>query len=175
MKRPSRVAVLAASSALVAVGVGGVVVPTANASNNLTIVIGQGEAGVKIGDTASQVEKAIGRAGFTEHFKRETIWKEFKSFLGVVSFDHQHHVSAMWTANKRLRTNKGIGVASTVAQVVKAYPAAKCTLGTGPGAGPGEESESCLLKTKYRGHVTETAFEWRNKEKSMEEIDIGLV
>ena len=42
------------------------------------------------------------------------------------------------------------------------------------GAGPGEESEACILKSKYHGHTVETAFEWRNKEKSMEEISIGL-
>jgi hypothetical protein len=68
----------------------------------------------------------------------------------------------------------GISVMSSPADVSKAYPQAKCTLGAGPGAGPGEESESCLLKTRYRGHATETAFEWRNKEKSMEEISISL-
>jgi hypothetical protein len=32
----------------------------------------------------------------------------------------------------------------------------------------------CILKTKYHGHVTETAFEWRNKDKAMEEISVGL-
>ncbi len=175
MKRSIRVAVRAASTALVAVGVSGVVVPIANASQNLTIVVGQGEAGVKIGATEAQVEKAIGQPGSKEHFETETIWKGFKTFRGVVSFDHHHRVSSMWTANKKLKTNKGISMESTVAQVQHAYPTAKCTLGTGPGAGPGEESESCTLKNKYHGRTVATAFQWRNNRGSMEEIDIDLV
>jgi hypothetical protein len=151
------------------------VVPIANASQNLTIVVGQGEAGVKIGATEAQVEKAIGQPGSKEHFETETIWKGFKTFRGVVSFDHHHRVSSMWTANKKLKTNKGISMESTVAQVQHAYPTAKCTLGTGPGAGPGEESESCTLKNKYHGRTVATAFQWRNNRGSMEEIDIDLV
>jgi hypothetical protein len=147
----------------------------AAASQNRTIVIGQGEAGVKIGATEAQVETAIGRPGTKEHFATETIWKGFKSFVGVVGFDRKHHVSGMWTANTQLHTNKGIGVESTVAQVQQAYPTAKCTLGTGPGAGPGEESESCTLTTRYHHRTVMTAFEWRNNRGSMEEIDIDVV
>lgn len=166
---------LSVVGAVVAVGLAGVMVPAATASQNLTVVIGQGEAGVKIGATEAQVEKAIGRPNSKEHFGTETIWKGFKSFVGVVSFDHQRRVSSMWTANTKLKTNKGISIESTVAQVQHAYPTAKCTLGTGPGAGPGQESESCTLTTRYHGRTVATAFQWRDNRGSMEEIDVDLV
>ena len=115
----------------------------AAASQNLTIVVGQGEAGVKIGATEAQVEKAIGQPGSKEHLATETIWKGFKTFRGVVSFDH-HRVSSMWTANKKLKTNKGISIESTVARVQHAYPTAKCTLGTGPEPGQAKNPSPAL-------------------------------
>jgi hypothetical protein len=161
------VAVLSSAGAMVAA-------PVAQA----TIVIGQGVAGVKIGDTEAQVVKTIGPPGFREHFEDhggETVWKYPKGFSGVIGFDHKGHLTGMWTSSTQQRTNKGIGISSSPAQVEKAYPKAKCKLGTGPGAGPGEESMGCILKSKYHGHTTETAFEWRNKDKAMEEIDVGLV
>ncbi len=171
MKRPSRVAVLAASSALVAVGVGGVVVPTANASKNLTIAVGQSIGGVTIGETEAQVKDALGRP----LAKRNGEWQYGKLPIGIIVTFKHNDVTGVWTPRSEYKTSKGISVASSPTQVSAAYPQAKCTLGAGPGAGPGEESEACILKSKYRGHATETAFEWRNKEKSMEEISIGLI
>jgi hypothetical protein len=166
LRRLSIVAVLLIAGVMVAA-------PSAEAM----IVIGQGVDGVKIGDTEAQVEKTIGPPGFKEHSDEHggiTIWKYPKSFSGVISFDHTGHLASMWTSSTQQRTSKGIGINSSPAEVLKAYPKTKCKLGTGPGAGPGEESMGCILKTKYHGRTVETAFEWRNKEKAMEEIDIGL-
>ncbi len=115
---------------------------------------------------------------FKEHFEDHggiTIWKYPKGFSGVITFNHHHRVVGMWMSSTQQRTNKGIGLSSSPAEVLKAYPKTKCKPGTGPGAGPGEESMGCILKSKYHGHTTETAFEWRNKDKTMEEIDVVLV
>jgi hypothetical protein len=46
-------------------------------------VVGQGIGGVKLRDTETQVEKAIGPPGFQEHFEDNggiTIWKYPKGF-----------------------------------------------------------------------------------------------
>jgi hypothetical protein len=139
-----------------------------------TIVVGQGIAGVKIGDTEAQVKQAIGQPASTLHAGATTTWRYPKGLLGVVSFDHQGRVSGMWTASKQQRTSKGIGLDSSPAQVRKAYPAAKCTAGAGPGAGPGEQSLACIVKSKYHGQTVETAFEWRNETVAMEEIDVDV-
>lgn len=170
MKRPISIAVLAASVALAVVGASGVAVPTANASKNLTIVVGQSIGGVAIGETEAQVKDALGRP----LAKRDGEWQYGKLPIGlIVTFKH-NDVADVWTPRSEYKTSKGISVASSPTQVSTAYPQAKCTLGAGPGAGPGEESEACILKSKYHGHTVETAFEWRNKEKSMEEISISL-
>jgi hypothetical protein len=140
-----------------------------------TIVVGQGIAGVAVGDTEAQVETAIGPPGFNEHIEGMTIWKYPKGFEGVITFDSQLRVKDMWTASKQQRTNKGIGLDSSPAKVRKAYPKAKCTIGAGPQAGPGEQSLACVVKSRYHGHTVKTFFEWRNKNKAMEEIDIDAI
>jgi hypothetical protein len=144
-----------------------------------TIVIGQGIDGVTLGDTEAKVVKTIGPPGFREHFEESsgdfTIWKYPKGFGGVITFNQRHRVVTMWMAEKRQHTNTGISMNSSPAQVRRAYPRAQCKLGAGPGAGPGEESMACVVKSRYHGRTTETAFEWRNKDKAMEEIDIGFV
>jgi len=126
---------------------------------------------VTIGETEAQVRDALGRP----LAQRDGEWQYGKLPIGlIITFKHKD-VADVWTPRSEYKTSKGISVASSPTQVKAAYPQAKCTLGAGPGAGPGEESEACILKSKYHGHMVETAFEWRNKEKSMEEISIGLI
>jgi hypothetical protein len=140
------------------------------------IIVGQGIAGVNIGKTPAQVEGLLGSPTFKQPPSQGlTAWDYHKAPLDLQVDFTGDHVSGMWTASKQQRTDKGIGINSSPAQVRKAYPTAKCKLGAGPGAGPGEQSLACVLKSKYHGHTIATAFEWRNKTKAMEEIDIYLV
>jgi hypothetical protein len=139
------------------------------------IVVGQGIAGVKIGQTPTQVEGMLGSPTFKQPPSQAlTAWDYHRSPLDLqVDFTHGH-VSGMWTAAKQQRTSKGISIGSSPAQVRRAYPKAKCTPGAGPAPGPGEESLACVVKSRYHGQTVETAFEWRNKNSAMEEIDIWL-
>jgi hypothetical protein len=168
VKRSIRGAILAA--ALVPLGSAGSLVPPAYASKNMTIVVGQSIGGVTVGESEAQVRKALGRP-LAERAGR---WQYGQGPIGLIAAFKHKTVYDVWTPRSEYKTNKGISVASSPAQVSKAYPNAKCKLGAGPGAGPGEESEACILKSKYHGHTVETAFEWRNKEKAMEEIGIYL-
>jgi hypothetical protein len=140
-----------------------------------TIVVGQGIAGVNIGQTPAQVESVLGPPTFKQPPSQGLTAWDYHTPPLVLQVDFTSgHVSGMWTASKKQRTNKGISIDSSPAQVRKAYPKVKCKLGAGPGAGPGEQSLACVLKSKYHGHSVETAFEWRNKNDAMEEIDILL-
>jgi hypothetical protein len=169
-RSPSVIAVLGllSSAALMAV------TPAAEAGTS-RIVVGQGIAGVTLGETPAQVEEVLGSPTSKQPPSQGlTAWDYHSSPLDLQVDFTGGGVSGMWTASPELRTSKGISLDSSPAQVRKAYPKVKCTLGAGPGAGPGEQSLACVLKARYHGKVVETAFEWRNKDKAMEEIDIDL-
>ncbi|MFZ1154493.1 MAG: hypothetical protein WAN93_06270 [Solirubrobacteraceae bacterium] len=136
-----------------------------------TIVIGQGVAGVKLGQSQTQVEAAIGAPGLKEapDFEGVTSWAYPKGLEGTVSFDSKLQVSGMWTASKRQKTSKGVGPGSSLAQVRRAYPKASCS--TGPF---GPKSLSCKLKSKDNDHVVETSFLFFTRTMGAREVDIGL-
>jgi hypothetical protein len=163
-----RISVIAVLGLLSSVGL-----MAAASAAQATIVVGQGIAGINIGETPAQVEGVLGSPTFKQPPSQGlTAWDYHKSPLDLqVDFTNER-ITGMWTAAKQQRTNKGIGLDSSPAQVRKAYPKAKCTLGAGPGAGSGEQSLACVLKSQYHGRTVETSFEWRNKKEAMEEIDI---
>jgi hypothetical protein len=145
------------------------VVPAAFAK----IVIGQGIAGVSIGQSPTQVEGVLGSPTFKQPSSQGlTAWDYHKSPLDLQVDFTGGSVIGMWTAAPQQRTSKGIGIDSSPAEVRKAYPKTKCTPGAGPQPGPGEQSLTCVVRSRYHGKIVKTYFEWRNEHKAMEEIDI---
>jgi hypothetical protein len=137
------------------------------------IVVGEGIAGVKLGMTQLEVEKAIGPPGFKEppDFQGLTSWKYPKGFEGVVGFDHQLHVNGMWTDSKRQKTSKGIGPFSSYAKFRKAYPKLKC----GPGPWIPKKSLDCEIKGQFQGKRVVTSILFYTKALGVREIDINYV
>ena len=168
MKRSIRVAVRAASTALVAVGVSGVVVPIANASKTPTIVVGQG-IGAKIDQTEGQVMKALGKPVAkrkTETGEREWQYGTIPKGDALFVFFKHKHVVLITTGSAPYKTSSGISVNSLPAEVSKAYPQAKCVLGSGPQPDPGEESDGCTVTSRYHGHTVHTVFLWRDSRRT---------
>ena len=143
------------------------VAPVAHAS----IVVGQGIAGVKLGDSEAQVTQILGPPSLQQPPDSQgvTSWNYTKApLLGVVSFTNGD-ATGMWTASKKQKTSKGVGPGSSLAQVRKAYPKAKCS--TGPF---GPKSLICTLKSKYHGHAVETTFPFFTRSMGAREVDIDF-
>ena len=98
--------------------------PTALAN----IVIGQSIAGWKLGSSEAQIINILGQPTLKQppDDQGNVEWNYAKPpMLGALGLiDGQ--LTGMWTS-KQQKTSKGIGVGSTVAQVRKAYPKAKCS------------------------------------------------
>jgi hypothetical protein len=141
--------------------------PTALAN----IVIGQSIAGLKLGSSEAQIIKILGQPTLKQQpdYQGNVEWNYAKPpLLGALGLTHGR-LNGMWTSSKRQKTSKGIGVGSSVAQVRKAYPKAKCS--TGPF---GPKSLICVLKTKYEGRVVETAFPFYTRSMGAREVDIDF-
>lgn len=155
----------AALIALLAV-VGGLLLAASAASAK--IVVGQGIAGVKLGDPEAQVQSLLGKPAYCEPCGDPLlVWGYKQPLMGRVGFDVKGRVQGVWTASPSQKTSKGIhpygnfepnknrpGTAgSTEAQVKKAYPSVKC--GLGPQLG---KSFLCYLKSRYLGRAVVTSF-----------------
>lgn len=135
------------------------------------IVVGQSIAGVKLGNTEAQVTQVLGSPSLMQPPDSQgvTAWNYVKPpLLGVVSFTNGG-VSGMWTGSKHQKTSKGVGPGSSLAQVRKAYPKAKCS--TGPF---GPKSLICTLKSKYGGRTVETTFPFFTRAMGAREVDIDF-
>lgn len=134
-----------------------------------TIVVGEGIAGVRLGDSQRQVEKLLGPAPYKspQEYKHETSWGYSAPFEGRVGFDPQLHVNGMWTASKHQKTSKGIGPGSSYARFRAAYPSVSCQ------EGPfGPKSLGCVIKTRHKGRPVETLILFYTKALGVREIDI---
>jgi|HubBroStandDraft_6_1064221.scaffolds.fasta_scaffold73749_2 hypothetical protein len=142
------------------------------------IVVGQGIAGVKLGDTQAQVKRLIGKpSSCSPCGKPEVLWHYEKGFEGVVAFDSSGRVKSMWTASNQQKTSKGIhtiglsgkGHGSSVAEIKQAYPNAKCQeLPNSQGY------TTCDLISYYHGRKVETNFEVITASSGLAEISIAL-
>jgi hypothetical protein len=135
------------------------------------IVVGQGIAGIKLGDSEAQVSSALGAPSLQQPPDTQGVvsWNYTKPpLMGVVGFT-AGHVTGMWTDSKQQRTSKRVGPGSSLAQVRKAYPAAKCA--TGPF---GPKSLVCTVKSKYQGRVVETTFPFFTRSMGAREVDIDF-
>jgi hypothetical protein len=136
------------------------------------VVIGQSVAGVKLGESQSQVTAQLGSPTFQQppDTKGEVEWNYAKQpLLGAMSFGANGELTGLWTSSKGQKTSKGIGPGSSLAQVRKAYPKAKCS--TGPF---GPKSLICVLKSKYQGRAVETSFPFFTRSMGLREIDVDF-
>jgi hypothetical protein len=141
----------------------GVLTSAASAS----IVVGQSIDGVKLGETQAQVRAQLGKPSYTDppDSKGNSDWGYTKGLLGRVGFDSTLRVDAVWTASSKQQTSKGIHTAresgkktipgSSLSQVRKAYPNAKCVKGDTIGF---KWKFFCELKSRYLGRVVVTSF-----------------
>lgn len=148
---------LLAIAALISAAVPTTAVATADAHQTAPgIVIGRSIDGIRLGDTKAEVQKRLGKPTSIDALTG-TWYFRHQSFVGTVSFGRSNTVVSMWTASARLRTSKGIHASglgkargSSLAQVLAAYPKAKCLINYSYGG--------CTLRSKLRGRPVVTAF-----------------
>lgn len=90
-------------------------------------------AGVSLGMTRAQVERAAGKPVRVEHLRNEFGALTRLVFAGavVVDFQGNANVTAVSTTGKRERTARDVGVGSTRAQVLRLVPASRCETSAG--------------------------------------------
>jgi hypothetical protein len=139
-------------------------------SASASIVVGQSIAGIKLGASQAQVTAVLGAPTLQQapDTKGSVEWNYAKQpLLGAISFAAGGELDSMWTSSKRQKTNKGVGPGSSLVQVRKAYPKAKCS--TGPF---GPKSVICVLKSKANGRAVETSFLFFTRSVAAREVDI---
>ena len=98
-----------------------------------TIIPQRAMAGVSLGMTRAQVEKAAGKPLRIEHAKNEFGSLTRLVYPGriMVNFQGNANVTAVWTTGTKERTIRGVGVGSTRAQVLRFVPDVHCETTSG--------------------------------------------
>jgi hypothetical protein len=153
---------------IVSTVVAGAIVLSAATSASAAITLGQSIDGVKLGEAASSLRRHLGRPHLVAPGRE---W----SYSGdlSVTFDRNLplRVLSVWTESASQKTARGIhtmrytnigsgpakspqpGTGSTEAEVLQAYPAAKC------GPGPTTQPETrCRLLSRLHNRAVETTF-----------------
>lgn len=154
-----------ASAAVVALVLIAVAAFGLTARAEASIVLGQGAAGIHLGDSKSYVLKTLG-----EPFRTEPTFLVFEKPC-LCSVDLKHgQVSAIDVVGKGQRTSKGVGVGTSYGKTVAAYPEARCY------HPPvyGEDSRYCVLKSKYKGRAVKTVFAFFEKDLGVRDIEVGF-
>ncbi|MGN6189713.1 MAG: hypothetical protein ACTHOE_12525 [Conexibacter sp.] len=128
------------------------------------IVIGQGIAGVRIGDGQRHVRRVLGRPDRVI----PPAWAYGAPLHGRVGFDHRRRVNDIWTTSRRQRTRAGVGPGSSVAAVRRAYRHARCFRGR-----HGDAIVLCALRSHRRGRTVETDFLFRRRQ--VKTVDVFLL
>jgi len=164
---PSRRLRAGMTAGTLALSGGALLAPAAEAK----IVVGRGIAGVTIGQTEAQVTSELGAPGTEQPADSQgiTTWNYSEQpLMGTVSFAGGK-VDGIVTYSMHQKTNKGVGVGSSLAKVRKAYPKIKCS--TGPF---GPESAVCTVKSRVGGKVVETSFPFFSRSAGAREVDVNL-
>jgi hypothetical protein len=129
------------------------------------IVLGEGAAGIHLGDSESFVLKRFGKPyrsepGFIVYLKKPCLCS-----LGL----RHNRVDSIDVVGKQSQwTSKGVGVGTSYEKTVAAYPEAKCY------HPPvyGETSRYCVLESKYKGRAVKTVFAFFEKDLGVRDIEI---
>lgn len=127
------------------------------------IAVGQGIAGVRIGDSMSRVRQLLGApdaSPYTSH--GEWMYSSPQTLGGFVGFragteGHEHITSGVTyvqTSSHTQHTAAGVGPGSSYSAVRRAYPGYHCDRLNGAGTG----IRACWVKTHRRGQQVTTAF-----------------
>jgi len=151
----------------VLVVLGAALAPAASAK----IVVGQGIAGVKLGDTQARVRHLLGKPDDVQAPDRQghSTWGYQRGLMGRVSFDKKRHVDGIWTGSKKQKTSKGITVGSSLARLKAAYPKIKRSVGPF-----GPNSLICVLKSRFHRRTVETSFPFFTAALGVREVDVDL-
>ena len=167
MKLASRRWPRGAAPALAALAIAVVLTAAAEAK----VVLGQGIAGVSLGDTKSHVVHLFGAGKFCSSSGSETSCNYRGALEGRVSFNTHGRVVDLFTGSCKQRTTKRIhpGCAgkkgSSLKDIKRAYPHSKCTV-TGGFA-------SCSFFSRYHGRKVSTSFLIKSASFGVAEIEIG--
>jgi hypothetical protein len=128
-----------------------------------TIVVGQGIAGVKLGESQTQVRKLLGKPRYIQ----PPGWGYGNPLGGWVGFDFNHRVNDIWTTSRRQTTNDGIGPGASVSSVKRAYPNVKCYTHRGL-----KWRTLCVLASRGQRPAVETDFLFK---RTLDKIEIYFV
>lgn len=130
--------------------------PAERADPDVEVEPGIGIAGVRVGDDVAAVERELGKAdkrttGTSEISGTEQERLEFNdAHIEVVVGED---VSQVETTDREARTDSGVGIGSSRAEVVSAYPEVSCDAEGGAG-----EPAICRLGAEEAGAVTTDFF-----------------
>jgi hypothetical protein len=137
------------------------------------VVVGQGIAGVRLGDSRATVQHVFGKGRFCSSGNGETSCDYGRALQGRVSFDQQGRVVDLFTGSCKQRTSAGIHPGcgsrkgSSLQNIKKAFPGIKCEV-TGGFA-------SCSRFSRYHGRTVSTSFLIKSATFGVAEIEIGYV
>ncbi|HTW43106.1 MAG TPA: hypothetical protein VMD79_12395 [Solirubrobacteraceae bacterium] len=127
-----------------------------------SVVIGQSIAGVKLGDSAAQVETVLGPPTKNE------LGSLFYTSLGLrISVEHGK-VGGILSTSKKQKTSKGITIGSSRSAVKRAYPKASCLEGP-----MGPQSLYCAVTARLGGRKTFTSFLFTTAKGGVVEVELG--
>lgn len=138
---------------------------TFTAKAGAEIVVGQGAAGVNLGDSKQQVLSTLGKP-----FRSEPTFVIFpKPCLCTVSFKN-HKAASIDVLSKSQRTDQGVGPGTSYEKTTAAYPEAHCYH---PSI-YGETSRLCVLRSEYKGRSVKTVFAFFEQDLGVRDVEIRL-
>jgi hypothetical protein len=135
------------------------------------IVIGQSIAGVQLGASEAQMTAILGPPMSKESagpLYPGVVNIYYPTSVGLHFSMTNGRVSGALIFSKKQKTNKGIGMGSSRAQLKRAYPKAKCL------EGPyGPKSLYCAVLARFHGRKSFTSFLFQTATGGVVEIELG--